>query len=132
MRHLILLLTSLLAACATTGSGGGIITIETSSNGQVLPGANCVVNTFNNSWQVTTPVTINVGGATGDLHIVCDKEGYRTSEMIFHPSPSFVPNVGIGVGGGSGNIGVGLGFGVPVALGSSGYPSRVMVNLNPL
>ncbi|RJG05874.1 hypothetical protein D3870_07455 [Noviherbaspirillum cavernae] len=131
MRHLILMLPIALVACATTGSSGGNVAIETTANGQSLPGVQCVVNNYNGSWNVTTPATINVGSANGDLRIVCDKEGYRTSEMVFRPSGPLGSSVGLGVGGGGGNVGVGVGLSVPIALGSGGYPSRVTVNLNP-
>jgi hypothetical protein len=133
MRHLFLfpLLPILLAACATTGAGGGMISIETASAGQPVPGANCRVNTNNQSWNVYTPANINVGPVNGDLRVVCNKDGYRTSEAIFRPSGPVGSNVGLGVGGGGGNVGVGVGLNVPVLLGGRGYPSRITVNLNP-
>lgn len=134
MRYLILLLPIALAACASTGSSSGSgITIETASKGQPLPGANCVVSTNNGNWNVTTPATVNVGSVSGDLRVVCNKQGYRTSETIYKPSGShgYGPNVGLGVGGGSGNVGVGVGMSVPIRFGGGGYPSRVSVEMNP-
>jgi hypothetical protein len=131
MRHLILLLPIALAACATTGSSGGNITIDTVTRGQSLPGANCMVNTNSGSWNVTTPAALNVGSANGDLRVVCNKEGYRTSEMVYRPSGPYGSSVGLGVGGGGGNVGVGLGLSVPVSLGRGGYPARVTVDMNP-
>lgn len=132
MRHLILLLPIALAACATTGSSGGNVAIETAANGQSLPGAHCMVTTSSGSWNVTTPITLNVGGVNGDLRVVCNKEGYRTSEVIYRPSGPYGSSVGLGVAGGSGgNVGVGLGMSVPISFGGRGYPSRVTVNMNP-
>jgi hypothetical protein len=132
MRHLILLFSVALTACATTGLGGGNVAIETSSGGQPLPGAVCAVSTYGGSWKVTTPATLNVGGTNGDLRVVCNKEGYRTSEMIFRPSgPHSGSSVGLGVGGGSGGrVGVGLGLSLPILLGGGGYPSQVNVEMN--
>lgn len=131
MRHLILSLPFALAACATTGSSGNVV-IDTVSRGQTLPGANCVVSINRTSWNVTTPITLNVGSADGDLRVVCDKEGYRTSEVIYRPSMPYGSNVGFGIAGGSGgNIGVGLGMSMPVGAARGSYPPSVTVEMNP-
>lgn len=131
MRHLILLLPVALAACATTGSSGGNITIETTSRGQPVSGANCAVSTNGGNWNVSTPATVNIGSASGDLRVVCQKEGHRPSEMLFRPSSPVGSSVGLGVGGGGGNVGVGVGLNFPVRLGGGTYPSRVTVDLTP-
>lgn len=131
MRHLILLLPIVLAACATTGSSDSGISIETQSRGQPLPGAACTVTTGAGKWNVTTPAAVQVGSASGDLRVVCNKPGFRTSELIFKPSNPVGSNVGVGVGGGGGNVGVGLGMNFPIRLGGGGYPSRVIVDMNP-
>lgn len=131
MRRLILLLSITLAACATSGSSGGSIAIETYSRGQPLPGVNCIVNTGSGSWNVVTPATVPVGSASGDLRVVCNKAGYRTSELLFRPSSASGSSLGVGVGGGSGHVGVGVGMSVPIILGRDGYPSRVSVDMNP-
>jgi hypothetical protein len=131
MRHLILLLPLAITACATTGSSGGVIAIETATRGQELPGANCVVSTASGNWNVITPASVNVGDASGDLRVLCNKDGYRTSEAIFRPSNPYGSSMGVGVGGGSGNVGVGVGLHFPVLLGGGSYPSHVKVDLNP-
>jgi hypothetical protein len=134
MRYLILLLPVVLVACATPGSGSGTVLVETGSNGQPLEGAGCLVSTNAGSWNVTTPATIPVGSASGDLRVVCNKDGYRTSEVIYRPSSPTNSNVGIGIGGGGGGhvgVGVGLGLGIPIALGGGYYPSRITVDMNP-
>jgi hypothetical protein len=130
MRHLILLLPLVLTACATTGSNGAIA-IETATRGQPLPGANCVATNNAGSWNVVTPAKIAVGSANGDLHVICNKDGYRTSEMIFRPASPFGSSLGLGAGGGGGHIGVGVGLSVPITLGGGGYPSRITVDMNP-
>lgn len=131
MHRLILLLPIALAACATAGSSGGGIAVETYSRGQPLPGANCSLSIGSNSWNIVTPATVPVGSAYGDLRVVCNKAGYRTSELVFKPSSASGSSLGVGVGGGGGHVGVGLGMSVPITLGRGGYPSRVSVDMNP-
>ena len=131
MRHLILLLPLAIVGCATTGSNGGVITVETASRGQTLAGANCVVSTASGNWNVVTPASLNIGDASGDLRVLCNKDGYRTSEMVYRPSNPYGSSVGLGVGGGGGNVGVGVGLNFPIRLGGGSYPSRVTVDLNP-
>ncbi len=131
MRHSILLLCFALAACATTGSSGGLITIETASGGQPLPGARCAVSTNAGNWNVTTPATVAVGSANGDLRVTCNKEGYRASEVLYRPSSPVGSGVGVSAGGGGGHVGVGVGLSFPVNLGGGTYPSRVTVDMNP-
>ncbi|HJV85758.1 MAG TPA: hypothetical protein VJ698_09795 [Noviherbaspirillum sp.] len=131
MRHLILLLSLALAACATTGSSGGSISIDTTSGGKTLPGARCAVTTGAGNWNVTTPATVMVGNPSGDLRIVCNKEGYRTSEVLYRPSSPVGSSVGVGAGGGSGHVGMGVGLSFPINLGGGTYPSRVTVDMNP-
>ena len=130
MRHLILLLPLALAACATTGLNGGTIAIETVTRGQPLVGANCVASNNAGSWKLITPGKVVVGSANGDLHVVCNKDGYRTSEMIFRPAGPFGSSLGLGAGGGGGHVGVGVGLSVPITLGGGGYPSRIAVDMN--
>lgn len=131
MRRLILFLPVALAACATTGSSGGGISIETTSRGQAVSGANCAVSTGAGSWNVTTPGSVNIGAASGDLRVICQKPGYRTAEMVFRPSSPFGSSVGLGVGGGGSSVGVGVGLSFPISLGGGTYPSRVTVDLTP-
>jgi hypothetical protein len=132
MRRLILLLPIALAACATAGSSGeSNVVVETYSRGQPMPGANCFVSTGSGSWNVVTPATVPIGSASGDLRVVCNKAGYRTSELLFRPSSVSGSSMGVGVGGGSGHVGVGVGMSVPITLGRGGYPTRVSVDMNP-
>lgn len=130
MRYLILSLSFLLGACAATGSSNGMVSVETTSNGQALPGASCNVNTGAGNWNVTTPASVPVGSPAGDLRVICNRAGYRTSEVVYRPSSPVNSNIGIGMGTG-GRVGVGLGFGIPIGLGGGGYPSRITVEMNP-
>jgi hypothetical protein len=130
----VFVLSSLLAACAGPGVGrsDGNVVVEAASNGQALPGAQCTVSNGAGRWNVMTPSSAPVGSPAGDLRIICNKPGFRTSEVVYRPSGGVTPNVGVGVGGGSGHVGLGLGLGIPV-FGSigEGYPSRVVVEMNP-
>lgn len=130
MRYLILLVPFALAACATTGAGSGMVAIDTASNGQALSGASCSVSTAAGSWNVITPATAPIGSPSGDLRVICNRSGYRTSEVVYRPSSPVNSNIGIGVGTG-GRVGVGLGFGIPIGFGRGGYPSRITVDMNP-
>jgi hypothetical protein len=122
----------LLAACATSGSNDGLVSIATASKGQALEGAQCAVNTRSASWTVMTPATINIGPGDGDLRIVCSKPGYRTSELILPPySGGSGSSMGLGMGGGSGNVGMGVGLSFPLST-NGWYPANIMVNMNPL
>ena len=131
MRHLFLLLPLAIAACATTGSGDGVVTIETASRGQALNGANCMVSTGSGNWNVVTPASVNIGSASGDLRVLCNKDGFRTSEIVFRPSNPYGSSMGVGVGGGGGHVGVGVGLSFPIRFGGGTYPSRVTVDMNP-
>lgn len=131
MRYLILLLPMLIAACATTGSSDGTIAIDTRAGGQELIGATCNVSSGSGNWNVVTPASLNIGSASGELRVVCNKPGYRTSEVIYRPTGPYGSSVGLGVGGGSGNVGVGVGLNFPIRLGGGSYPSQVTVDMNP-
>lgn len=127
------MLGGLLVACASPGVGrsDGNVVVEAASNGQALQGAQCTVTNGAGRWNVVTPASAPVGSPVGDLRIICNKDGYRTSEVVYRPSGGVTPNVGVGVGGGSGHVGLGVGLGIPV-FGSigEGYPSRVVVEMN--
>lgn len=137
VRHIVrskmaaVLLPLFLAACAT-GLADRQVTIATATtNGQEFSGANCFVSTNSRSWNVTTPVTLEIP-ASGDLRIVCNKAGYRTSELRMPPiGQGGGSSMGVGVGGGSGNVGVGLGFSLPISSSGSSYPPRIRVTMSP-
>ncbi len=125
-------LSLLLGACATGGQGDGRVSIATASNGQEFGGANCVVITGSGSWNVVTPATLQLGEANGELRIVCNRIGYRTSELRLPPyGQASGSSMGVGLGGGSGGVGVGLGFSLPIMTGGGSYPPRVVVNMYP-
>jgi hypothetical protein len=131
MRYLILLLPMALAACATTGSSNGMVAVETVAQGQALPGAQCTVSTATSSWNITTPTSVAVGSTSGDLRVVCNKEGYRTSELLFRPSSPFGSFVDLGVASSGSSSAAGVGLSFPISFGGGSYPAHVTVNLNP-
>ncbi|AMP15283.1 hypothetical protein CPter291_3043 [Collimonas pratensis] len=124
-----------LSGCATVASDNGHVLIEAISDSQQLTGARCVVKTDSSRWSVVTPADVLIVAADGDLHVSCDKPGYRTSEVVFRAPPGLnSPSVGIGASGGSGGIGasgLGLGANLPLSFGGKekAYPSRVLVEM---
>lgn len=74
----------LLGGCASTASVPRIL-VETAARGQPLAGVACTAVIGTQRWDLTTPATIVVGDASGELRIVCNMAGFRTSELIFRP-----------------------------------------------
>jgi len=130
-----LAVTMAVGACATPPVSKDL-GIETASAGQPLPGAHCTVQTVDGSVTVVTPATVPLRNTPGDLRVVCDRPGYRTSEVLYRGLAGGGyggPSMGLGLGGGGGNVGFGLGFGIPIGgIGSTGAPSRVVVEMTPL
>ena len=134
----ILAMTLALGACATPQVSNDL-GIETASAGQFVPGANCTVQTVEGSFTVVTPATVPVRNTPGDLRVVCELQGYRTSEVIYRGMGygSYGgyggPSVGLGLGGGGGNVGFGLGLGFPIGGAvSNRAPSRIVVEMTRL
>jgi len=129
-----------LSGCATTPPFDGRVEILTTSREKPLTGADCAVTTNSGSWNVQTPGFASVGDPNGDLRIVCNKAGYRTSEVIHRSHAGRGPGsdgtrVGVGVGGGLGGysgVGVSLGIGLPLGGARDDYPSQVIVDMTPL
>lgn len=133
MRNLVYILPLVLGACASVGSNDGNISIETASNGQSLPGAQCVVSNNVGQWNVTTPGSAPVGSPNGTLRVLCNKAGYRASEVIHQPSyGGSGASVGLGVGHIGNRSGGGIGIGLPIGgYGRGGYPSTITVEMSP-
>ena len=131
--------TVLLAGCASQPQRpAGQIDIAVTSQGKPLDGANCVARTLSGSWSVQAPGVVNVGDPNGDLHVLCNHSGYRSSEVIIRAPAA--PGAGgthvsVGVGGGFGGYssgGVSLGLGFPILPAHPQYPARVVVDMTPL
>lgn len=128
-----------LAACATAPVSNDL-GIETVSRGQPVAGANCTVQLVEGSFDVVTPAVVPARNTRGDLRVVCNKPGYRTSEVLYRGSYGSYgsygsrTSLGFGLGGGGGSIGYGIGLGMPIGGGASPsqVPSTVLVEMNPL
>ena len=131
VRSAALVLPLLLAACVSTPGSEPAIVLETAARGQPEPGANCVASIGSVRWQVTTPAVLAVGGARGELHIVCDKPGFRSSELIFRPEAGAASGASIGFGSGGYGTSIGLGLSFPLSGASATYPKRLVIDLNP-
>lgn len=67
---------SLFAGCASIVSGTNqVVSVETQSNGQPHEGAKCKLTNSKGTYYVTTPGTISIHRAYGDLNVRCDKDG---------------------------------------------------------
>jgi hypothetical protein len=133
MRYLVYILPLILGGCASVGSNNGNVAIETASNGQIVQGANCVVRNNAGEWNITTPGSAPVGSPDGTLRVLCNKAGYRASEVVYQPSyGSSGASVGLGVGSWGSHSGGGVGIGLPIGgSGRGGYPSTITVEMSP-
>lgn len=128
-----------LAACATAPVSNDL-GIETVSRGQPVPGASCLVHLVEGSFNIITPAVVPARNTRGDLRVVCNMPGYRTSEVLYRGGYAGYggygsrTSLGFGLGGGGGSIGYGIGLGVPIGGGSgpASLPATVLVEMNPL
>lgn len=126
----------MLSACSTLPPYSGKIAITTTSRSQPVNAASCEVSTEAGKWTIITPAIAPVGQIAGDLHVVCQLQGYRTSEVIFRSGSRTrsASRVAVGAAGGSGGVGgVGLsiGFGLPFGDTAFTYPTEIVVDMTP-
>ena len=107
-----------LVGCATNGTADNGLSIDTAARGQSLAGSACTAMIDDMRWDIVTPATIAVDGARGELRVVCNHPGFRTSELIFRP---------FSVGGATGSAGTGL----PSNNFGGRYPKRLTLDMNP-
>ena len=93
--------------CAMIDAGEPGVLIDTAARGQPLPGVACAASIDDLHWDVVTPAVISVGDARGELRVVCNHPGYRTSELIFRPIS-----------------------GTPLPLAGTRYPKRLTLDMN--
>lgn len=128
-----------LGACATAPVSNDL-SIETVSRGQPVPGASCTVQLVEGSFNIVTPAVVPARNTRGDLRVVCNKPGYRASEVLYrggytgYDGYGSRTSLGFGIGGGGGSVGYGIGLGVPIGGGASpsSVPASVLVEMNPL
>ena len=125
-----MLLWALLTACAGVSTGEPVILIETAARGQPVAGAACVATVGPVCWDVKTPAVLAVGGARGELHVICEKPGFRPSELIFRAAAGGY-GTGVSAGFGGGIHGSSIGMGIPLGGISAPYPRRLVIDLNP-
>lgn len=130
-RAAVLLLPSLLMACAGMSPGESGILLETAARGQPMIGATCSATMGSARWNVKTPAVLAIGDARGALYIVCEKPGFRTSELIFRPETGSTGAASAGFGVGGYHSGIGLGLSFPLGGAATNYPKRLVVDLNP-
>lgn len=131
---------TLLAACAGTPDSRppGQVEIQSVALGQPVSGASCTVETGAGRWTVQTPAVVNVGEPSGDLRVVCERAGYRSSEVLIRGTAAAGPGssrIGLGIGSGVGyrsGVGFSLGFGFPLGGSRPRYPERLVVEMTPL
>lgn len=127
-----LLLPSLLTACAAIQPGEPDMLLETAARGQSIAGATCAATIGLVRWEVSTPAVLAIGDARGELHIVCDKPGFRRSELIFRPESGATSGVNAGFGSGGYGSGIGLGLRFPLGGAPAYFPKRMVIDLNPV
>ena len=129
------MLALVLGACAT-GVASDDLGIETVSRGQPVAGASCSVQTAEGVWNIVTPAVVPARHTRGDLRVLCQKPGYRTSEALYrgmgYGGRGGGTSVGLGAAGGGGNVGFLLGIGVPLGGSGDHLPARILVEMNPL
>jgi hypothetical protein len=136
-RFLSLFFVCMLSACSTLPPYSGKITISTTSLSQPVTGASCEVRTDAGKWTIITPAIAPVGQIAGDLHVVCQLQGYRTSEVIFRSGVRgrSASRVAVGAaggsGGGGGGVGLSIGFGLPLGDTQFTYPNEIVVDMTP-
>ena len=127
----------MLSACSTLPPYSGKIAISTTSLSQPVTGASCEVRTGAGKWTIITPAIAPVGQIAGDLHVVCELQGYRTSEVIFRSGARGLQSSRVtvgaagGSGGGGGGMGLSIGFGLPLGDTQFSYPNEIVVDMTP-
>lgn len=72
----LLLSSGLFAGCASiVGGTNQVVSVETRDNDQPHSGAKCKLTNSKGTYYVTTPGTITIHRAYGDLNVRCDKDG---------------------------------------------------------
>lgn len=126
-RKLTLLLAAspmLLAACASIVTGSNqSLSVQTEEGGQTVAGANCKLGNDKGAWFVTTPGSVTVHRAYGDLNVHCEKKDLPPGTAVVKSSTK---------GMAFGNILFGGVIGAAVDAGTGAaydYPSLITVEM---
>lgn len=124
----VLATTALLASltgCASIVSGTNqVVSVETLSPAGKLDGATCKLQNDKGVYYVTTPGTVTVHRAYGDMNVSCDKAGVATGVATFKSSTK-------GMMAGNLLFGGVIGAGVDAASGAAyDYPALLQIMMN--
>ena len=112
------------AGCASMTSGDDqVVSVETYSAAGPVSGANCKLQNKKGFYYLTTPGSLRVMRADGDLTVTCDKAGLPTSIVRVKSTLGYTV---------AGNILFPIGAMVDVASGAAfGYPALLKIMMNP-
>lgn len=124
----VLAMTALLASltgCASIVSGTNqVVSVETRSPAGKLDGATCKLQNDKGVYYVTTPGTVTVHRAYGDMNVTCDKAGIESGVATFKSSTK-------GMMAGNLLFGGVIGAGVDAASGAAyDYPALLQIMMN--
>jgi hypothetical protein len=113
------------SGCATITTGTNqSLSLETRHRGQQVAGAACKLSNDKGTWFVTTPGSVVVSRAYGDMAINCTHERYSAGSMIVGSSTKAMAFGNIIIGGV-------IGAAVDIGTGSAyDYPSLITLELD--
>ena len=111
-----------LTGCASIVNGTNqVVSVETRAPGGSVSGANCKLQNDKGVFYVTTPGTVTVRRAYGDMVVTCDKSGMPTTTASFKSSTKAMLAGNIIFGGA-------IGAGVDIASGAAyDYPALLQI-----
>lgn len=132
----ITLLTALTGCASIINGTNQIVSLETHNKGQQVSGATCKLENSKGTFYVTSPGTVTIKKAYGDMAVKCEKESHEAGLATVKSgvTPLFFGNILLGGLIGMGvDIGTGAGFDYPtlitIPLGQTGStPSPVAAN----
>lgn len=126
MRTLVwaLCIAALLPGCASVVGGlNQKIAVETTAKGAAVEGAECTLANSKGTWSVTTPGSVSVHRAYGDLAVTCKHEKWPEGTATVKSLTKALAYGNVIVGGA-------IGVGVDVATGAAyDYPQRLMIEM---
>jgi hypothetical protein len=114
-----------LTGCASIVSGTNqLVSVETRAPSGAVSGASCKLQNDKGVYYVTTPGTVTVHRAYGDMLVTCDKSGLPTTTASFKSSTKAMLAGNIIFGGA-------IGAGVDMASGAAyDYPALLQIMMN--
>jgi hypothetical protein len=114
-----------LTGCASIVNGTNqVVSVETRAGSDSVSGASCKLQNDKGVYYVTTPGTVTVHRAYGDMLVTCDKSGMPTTTASFKSSTK-------GMLAGNIIFGGAIGAGVDMASGAAyDYPALLQIMMN--